>query len=124
MVVAMVVISCVPAFWRAGRLAAVWVVGTGLFYVLMRGGVLGLPYVGEEKWGGLALTLFIFVATCLIGFPLSILLAQLGRSVTILERQPEPYPLPRAVHFDDEVGRILQSAGIGAHRNPLEYRTV
>lgn len=49
-----------------------------------------------------------------VGLTLSILLAQLGRSVTILERQPEPYPLPRAVHFDDEVGRILQSAGIGA----------
>ena len=27
----------------------------------------------------------------------------------VLERWPEPYPLPRAVHFDHEVGRILQS---------------
>ena len=26
---------------------------------------------------------------------------------------PTPYTLPRAVHFDDEVGRILQSCGIG-----------
>ena len=32
---------------------------------------------------------------------------------TVLERWPEPYPLPRAVHFDHEVGRILQSCGIG-----------
>ena len=49
-----------------------------------------------------------------VGLTLSILLAQRGRSVTILERQPEPYPLPRAVHFDHEIGRILQSAGIGS----------
>ncbi len=48
-----------------------------------------------------------------VGLTLSILLAQRGHAVTILERRPEPYPLPRAVHFDDEVGRIFQSAGIG-----------
>lgn len=79
-VVAMVVLSCLPAFWRPARLASVWVIGTGLFYVLMKGGVLGLPLIGEEKWGGVALTLFIFVATCLIGFPLSIVFALLRRS--------------------------------------------
>ena len=48
-----------------------------------------------------------------VGNTLAILLAQLGRSVVVLERRPEPYPLPRAVHFDNEVGRILQSCGIG-----------
>ncbi|MET0461065.1 MAG: bifunctional 3-(3-hydroxy-phenyl)propionate/3-hydroxycinnamic acid hydroxylase, partial [Ilumatobacteraceae bacterium] len=48
-----------------------------------------------------------------VGLTTSILLAQRGHAVTILERQPEPYPLPRAVHFDHEVGRIFQSAGIG-----------
>lgn len=48
-----------------------------------------------------------------VGNTLAILLAQLGRSVVVLERRPERYPLPRAVHFDDEVGRILQSCGIG-----------
>ena len=36
-----------------------------------------------------------------------------GRSVVVLEQWPAPYPLPRAVHFDHEVGRILQSCGIG-----------
>lgn len=49
-----------------------------------------------------------------VGTVLAILLAQLGRQVVVLERRPAPYPLPRAVHFDDEVGRILQSCGIGA----------
>ncbi|WP_303730014.1 amino acid ABC transporter permease [Paracoccus solventivorans] len=79
-VVAMIVLSCVPSFWRARRLAAVWIIGTAVYYLLMKGGILGLRYVGEEQWGGLALTLFIFVATCLIGFPLSIVLALLRRS--------------------------------------------
>ncbi len=49
-----------------------------------------------------------------VGLALAILLGQRGRSVVVLERWPDPYPLPRAVHFDDEVGRILQSCGIGA----------
>ena len=48
-----------------------------------------------------------------VGLVLGILLAQRGRSVVVLEQWPEPYDLPRAVHFDNEVGRILQSCGIG-----------
>ena len=79
-VVVMTVLSCIPAFWTGRRIALVWGTGTALYYVLMKGGVLGLPYVGEEAWGGLALTLFIFVTTCLIGFPLAICLALLRRS--------------------------------------------
>lgn len=79
-VVAMTVLSCIPAFWTGRRIAAIWLAGASAFYVLMKGGVLGLSYVGEEMWGGLALTLFIFVTTCLIGFPLAICLALLRRS--------------------------------------------
>ncbi len=79
-VVAMTVLSCIPAFWTGRRLSAVWVIGTALFYVLMKGGTFGLAHVGEESWGGLALTLFIFVTTCLIGFPLAICLALMRRS--------------------------------------------
>src|SRR5690606_25800252 len=78
--VVMVVLSCLPAFWTGKRIALVWGLGTTLFYFLLKGGVLGLNRVGEEAWGGLALTLFIFVSTCLIGFPLSIVLALLRRS--------------------------------------------
>lgn len=49
-----------------------------------------------------------------VGSALAILLGQMGHDVTVLERWPTAYPLPRAVHFDDEVARILQSCGIGA----------
>lgn len=79
-VVAMTILSCIPSFWTGRRIALVWGLGSALFFGLMKGGILGLPYVGEEQWGGLALTLFIFVATCLIGFPLAICLALLRRS--------------------------------------------
>lgn len=79
-VVAMTVLSCIPAFWTGRRIALIWGAGSAVFYVLMKGGVLGLPEIGEEQWGGLALTLFIFVMTCLIGFPLAICLALMRRS--------------------------------------------
>jgi flavoprotein hydroxylase len=49
-----------------------------------------------------------------VGQLLAVLLGQRGRRVAVLEKQPAAYPLPRAVHFDGEVGRILQSAGIAA----------
>ena len=49
-----------------------------------------------------------------VGLTLSVLLARHGHAVTVLERQPERYALPRAVHVDHEVARILQSAGVGS----------
>jgi 2-polyprenyl-6-methoxyphenol hydroxylase-like FAD-dependent oxidoreductase len=48
-----------------------------------------------------------------VGQTLAILLAQRGWSVGVFEKQPAPYALPRAVHLDHEVARILQSAGLG-----------
>ena len=47
-----------------------------------------------------------------VGAALAILLGQRGRRVVVLERHLEPYPLPRAVHYDHEAARILQSCGI------------
>ena len=79
-VVATVILSCMPAFWRATRLAALWFTGFTVFYVLMMGGVFGLPLIREEQWGGLSLTLFVFSATALIGMPLAIVLALLRNS--------------------------------------------
>ncbi|MCF2533249.1 bifunctional 3-(3-hydroxy-phenyl)propionate/3-hydroxycinnamic acid hydroxylase MhpA [Yinghuangia soli] len=48
-----------------------------------------------------------------VGQALAILLAQSGHRVTVLERRPEPYRLPRAVHFDDEIARAFAGMGIG-----------
>src|SRR4051812_47419793 len=42
----------------------------------------------------------------------ALLLARRGLPVLVLERHREPYPLPRAVHLDDEVFRVLQAAGV------------
>ncbi len=79
-IVVVAVLSCVPVFWRAGRLSALWVGGFLAFFVLMRGGVLGLEPVSEEKWGGLSLTVFIFALGVLLGMPLSVVLALMRRS--------------------------------------------
>ncbi|MFG2674747.1 bifunctional 3-(3-hydroxy-phenyl)propionate/3-hydroxycinnamic acid hydroxylase [Streptomyces sp. NPDC048445] len=47
-----------------------------------------------------------------VGQLLSLLLGRAGHDVIALERWPHPYDLPRAVHFDHEIGRIFQAAGI------------
>ena len=46
------------------------------------------------------------------GGTLANLIAMSGFSVLILEREKSFYPLPRAVHFDDEVMRVFQTIGI------------
>ncbi|MET7395903.1 FAD-dependent monooxygenase, partial [Dactylosporangium sp. NPDC005572] len=47
-----------------------------------------------------------------VGVASAILLAQRGIRCLVLDRYEEPYPLPRAVHVDDEVVRILQEIGV------------
>jgi flavoprotein hydroxylase len=47
-----------------------------------------------------------------VGAVLGILLGQLGHRVVVLERHAAPYPLPRAVHFDHEIARVLQACGV------------
>ncbi len=48
------------------------------------------------------------------GATLANLLGAYGLSVLVLERDAEIYPLPRAVHFDGEVMRVFETAGLRA----------
>ncbi|MDL4821807.1 bifunctional 3-(3-hydroxy-phenyl)propionate/3-hydroxycinnamic acid hydroxylase MhpA [Actinomadura opuntiae] len=48
-----------------------------------------------------------------VGQMLALLLGKAGHDVIVAERWPAPYALPRAVHFDHEIGRIFQAAGVG-----------
>ena len=49
-----------------------------------------------------------------IGQMLALLLGQKGYSVLVVERWHDPYLLPRAVHYDHEVARILQTAEVSS----------
>ena len=46
------------------------------------------------------------------GGTLANLLALHGFSILIVEKEKSFYPLPRAVHFDDEIMRVFQTIGI------------
>ncbi|BCJ40099.1 3-(3-hydroxyphenyl)propionate hydroxylase [Actinoplanes ianthinogenes] len=46
------------------------------------------------------------------GLTAALMLARRGVECLVLDRFPEPYPLPRAVHFDDEVFRIFADLGL------------
>jgi general L-amino acid transport system permease protein len=63
---------------RRLKLLYLWLGGLILIGLLMWGGVLGLAYVENERWGGLTLTLLLSTFGIALAFPLSILLA-LGR---------------------------------------------
>ena len=76
-IIVLAVASGFERFWSYG-LFAVWVVALGAVFTLMFGGVLGLAPVGTHEWGGLPLTLLIFIGTVVGGLPLAVLLA-LGR---------------------------------------------
>jgi general L-amino acid transport system permease protein len=77
-----VAVSLAATFALGGRrlraVGAVWLGATVAFLILMGGGIFGLKSVAAEEWGGLPLSVFVFMATILLGFPLAIGLA-LGR---------------------------------------------
>ena len=73
------ILSALRLFWR-WWLALVWAGGLTLIAALMWGGVFGLPYVENERWGGLILTLLLSSFGIAAAFPLSIVLALARRS--------------------------------------------
>ncbi len=56
-----------------------------------------------------------------VGALLANLLGLQGIATVVLEREADIYPLPRAVHFDDEVMRLLQTVGLAEAMQPLVH---
>jgi general L-amino acid transport system permease protein len=75
--IALFYVSCLRSFWRR-ELVLMWAVMLSLIGLLMWGGVPGLPFVSQERWGGLPVTLILATFGLAFGFPLGILVA-LGR---------------------------------------------
>ena len=76
-IIAMAIISSFKRFWSY-KLFGAWLVAFAVVLVLMLGGIFGLTPTGTHEWGGLPLTLILFVGTIVGGLPISVLLA-LGR---------------------------------------------
>ncbi|MEV4902093.1 bifunctional 3-(3-hydroxy-phenyl)propionate/3-hydroxycinnamic acid hydroxylase [Citricoccus sp. NPDC055426] len=47
-----------------------------------------------------------------VGQSLALLLAQRGHRVVVVEKQKHPYSLPRAVHYDPDISRLLDTVGL------------
>ena len=63
---------------RRSHLLLIWLIGLSAIGLVMWGGIFGLSYVENERWGGLTLTLLLSTFGIALAFPLSIILA-LGR---------------------------------------------
>ena len=69
---------------------------SNIFFINLLTAILGVIIVGLGPTGG----------------TLANLLALHGFSILIVEKEKSFYPLPRAVHFDDEIMRVFQTIGI------------
>jgi general L-amino acid transport system permease protein len=83
--VVMVIASAVPRFWSRWLLLG-WAVAAPVMWLLMQGGVFGLPRVETRQWGGLTITGIIAVYGLALGYPLAVLLALGRRSRLLLVR--------------------------------------
>ncbi|HYZ23085.1 MAG TPA: amino acid ABC transporter permease [Rhodopila sp.] len=71
------IVSAMRRFWRK-ELALIWIGTLAVVGILMWGGILGLPLVTEDYWGGLPITLILATFGAAFSFPLAIFVA-LGR---------------------------------------------
>jgi general L-amino acid transport system permease protein len=75
--VGLYIVSAMRRFWN-WTLVPIWLVTLTVIGILMWGGVFGLAYVPQERWGGLPITLILSTFGLAFAFPLAILVA-LGR---------------------------------------------
>ncbi|GAC1327532.1 MAG: amino acid ABC transporter permease [Beijerinckiaceae bacterium] len=75
--VSLFVVSGMRRFWRK-ELILIWLGALSCIGVLMWGGLFGLSFVQQERWGGLAVTLILATFGLAFGFPLGVVVA-LGR---------------------------------------------
>jgi general L-amino acid transport system permease protein len=64
--------------WWRKELVLVWAAALSLIGLLMWGGIFGMPFVSQDRWGGLPVTLILATFGLALGFPLGIVVA-LGR---------------------------------------------
>lgn len=75
--IALYLVSSRRSWWRK-ELVLVWVAALAVIGLVMWGGVFGLTYVSQDRWGGLPVTLILATFGLALGFPLGIVVA-LGR---------------------------------------------
>ena len=75
--IALFFLSSRRSWWRK-ELVLVWIATLVVTGVLMWGGIFGLTFVSQDRWGGLPVTLILATSGLAFGFPLGILVA-LGR---------------------------------------------
>ena len=75
--VGLYIVSALRRFWN-WQLIPIWLGTLTLIGVLMWGGILGMTYVPQERWGGLPITLILSTFGLAFAFPIAVLVA-LGR---------------------------------------------
>src|SRR6201747_2862345 len=75
--IALFLVSSRRSWWRK-ELVLAWATALVVIGLLMWGGVFGLTYVSQDRWGGLPVTLILATFGLVFGFPLGIIVA-LGR---------------------------------------------